>query len=146
MRYLGTCDLEIGAHLFEQTIFYEAIRTETWRSIAEKQGLHVPEKKTTQVMPDAELLPDASPALLESGSEEPPQNEEEQNEPKEMSSIEEGRQIETNQSEEEEEEKLVYMDIVFELREFPNERFVFPKETIVEAIPLSSTEYNVCLP
>ncbi|KAI8378660.1 hypothetical protein EDC96DRAFT_492717 [Choanephora cucurbitarum] len=124
MRYLGTCDLEIGAHLFEQTIFYEAVRTETWRSIAEKQGLPVPEKKTAQVIPDAELLP----VVLE--SEEQPHHE-----PKE-----EDRQMETNQPEE---EKLVYLDIVFELREFPNERFVFPKETIVEAIPLSSTEYNM---
>ncbi|KAI8091039.1 uncharacterized protein B0P05DRAFT_568982 [Gilbertella persicaria] len=87
MRCLGTCDLELGAHLFEQTIFYEAIRTESWEAIAKKEGLL--EKDATETQEDT----------------------------------------------------LMYRDIVFELRELPNERFIFPKDTIVDSMPLNTDAY-----
>ncbi|KAI9476023.1 MAG: hypothetical protein EXX96DRAFT_601797 [Benjaminiella poitrasii] len=91
MKYLGTCNLQLGTHLFMRTPFYEAVRTETWESIAKAQGLNVPEK-------------------------------------------------EESLNEEQQKVSLKFVDIVFELKEIPNERFIFPKDTILEIIPLEEEE------
>ncbi|KAL9539051.1 hypothetical protein MBANPS3_010498 [Mucor bainieri] len=42
MKYLGTCNLQLGAHLYDNTNFYEATRTESWKDIAIKEGLMQP--------------------------------------------------------------------------------------------------------
>ncbi|KAI8877025.1 hypothetical protein K501DRAFT_326748 [Backusella circina FSU 941] len=75
MRVLAVCTLELGPHTFPETVFYEAVRTESWLSIAKKQGID---------------------------------------------------------NEEETDETLTFRDIVFELKEAPNDRFIFPKEAILE--------------
>ncbi|KAL0076245.1 hypothetical protein J3Q64DRAFT_1825719 [Phycomyces blakesleeanus] len=38
MRYLGTCTLELGPHLFQDTVFYEASRGQAWSDIAREAG------------------------------------------------------------------------------------------------------------
>jgi hypothetical protein len=88
MEYLGTCCLELGAHVFEQTSFYQAIRSESWASIAKSQGLDVPEDSDT------------------------------------------GKQLQ-------------FVDIVFELKEVTNERFLFPKTAILDSILADNEQYMV---
>ncbi|KAI7901351.1 uncharacterized protein BX663DRAFT_544123 [Cokeromyces recurvatus] len=92
MKYISTCNLELGAHVFMNTPFYKAIRCESWGSIAKSQGLNVPEEETAQL--------------------------------------------------EQKEETLTFVDIVFELKDVPNERFIFPKDTILEIIPISGEAYK----
>jgi hypothetical protein len=89
MEYLGTCCLELGAHVFEQTSFYKVTRSESWASIAKSQGLNVPED-----------------------------------------------QVDTN-------EQLTFVDVVFELKEVTNERFMFPKSAILDSILVDDEQYMV---
>jgi hypothetical protein len=78
LRVLAVCTLQLGPHTFPETVFYEAVRTESWLSIAKKQGLDV---------------------------------------------------------EQDTDETLTYRDIVFELKEAPNDRYIFPKDAILEFTP-----------
>lgn len=89
MEYIGTCCLELGAHVFEHTSFYRATRIESWVSIAKSQGLDVSEVND-----------------------------------------------DTN-------EQLQFVDIVFELKEVTNERFIFPKSAIIDSILADDEQYMV---
>ncbi|RCH94510.1 Transcription factor, partial [Rhizopus azygosporus] len=87
MKYLGSCTLHLGPHLFQDTSFYEAIRSEPWSRIIEAhQGVSVkkddPEESTNE-QPNQEPL------------------------------------------------QLQWIDVVFELKEVPSERYVFPKEALI---------------
>ncbi|KAK4509049.1 uncharacterized protein ATC70_007399 [Mucor velutinosus] len=243
MKYLGTCTLQLGAHLYENTNFYEATRTDSWKDIAIKQGLMQPppppppppptpappapqvnpENKPDVVMQDATPQPESKPDVVmeeaekdavvqdeekkdavmeeivdnqepeaskppvavseqstasttEAEAEKPqkqPQTPSESNtedktqaatavvsadtpattddiskEPEgtvtnidpqastssapQQPSAAESKQPET-QPEEIPDEKLTFVDIVFELKEFPNERFIFPKDAIIQS-------------
>lgn len=104
MKYLGTGHLELGPHLFEQTTFYEATRSISWKAIAKNQGLNVPPEH------------DPDTVMTEATDEQKPTEKEEQ--VKKEEPVDEG-------------EQLKFADIVFELNEVPNERFVFPKEALI---------------
>lgn len=88
MKYLGTCTLELGTHVFEQTSFYKAIRVESWNTIAKSEGLDIGQES---------------------------------------------------------EHKLIYTDVVFELAEASNERFIFPKQVIIETKPVDYTVHLTTL-
>lgn len=91
MKYLGTCTLELGAHIFEETSFYEATREESWSTIAKSVAV--------------DLTSENEEALAEA--------------------------------------KLVYYDVVFELNEASSERFLFPKEAIIETLPVDQQSFTV---
>lgn len=226
MKYLGTCTLQLGAHLYENTNFYEATRTDSWKDIAIKQGLMKPappppppptpqvnpENKPDVVMQDAIPQPEGNPdvvmeeaekdAVVGGGekkdavmekvdenqaseaneapsavpeqsstkeadtekSQEQPQTPLELNtkdEPQVEASVSADTQATTSETSKKPEsvvpnvhpqangstesqqpetqpqeipdEKLTFVDIVFELKEFPNERFIFPKDAIIQS-------------
>ncbi|KAL7314875.1 hypothetical protein PS15m_006390 [Mucor circinelloides] len=223
MKYLGTCTLQLGAHLYENTNFYEATRTDSWKDIAIKQGLMKPapppptpqvnpENKPDVVMQDAIPQPEGNPDVVmeeaekdtvvgggekkdavmekvdekqapeanetpsavpeqssskEADTEKPqeqPQTPPElntKNEPQAETSVSADTQAATSETSKKPEnvvpnvhpqasgttesqqpetqpqeipdEKLTFVDIVFELKEFPNERFIFPKDAIIQS-------------
>ncbi|CEP13250.1 hypothetical protein [Parasitella parasitica] len=228
MKYLGTCTLQLGAHLHENTNFYEATRSDSWKDIAIKQGLmEIPIISTTNAIQDNELEPDSKPNVVMSEAEEialvapeekqdvakeeadktvntvPEKNNTTEVEKKshtkqaqdESNTLEDPaarthskedtgavedvptanvelqpsiyskaqqqsasnaaeaglpqtqtqRQPQSQQPEEIPDEKLKFIDIVFELKEFPNERFIFPKDAIVQSTPagLNAEDYLI---
>ncbi|KAI8636440.1 hypothetical protein BD408DRAFT_426142 [Parasitella parasitica] len=215
MKYLGTCTLQLGAHLYENTNFFEATRSDSWKDIAIKQGLMkppiipvadvtkdnklesdpMPDLVTTETEKNAPIAPkEAQDVVMEEAdkpvntvSEQNTTTEVEKRKPTEQTQIQaepntkEDPVLETQtnvgntsavrevpttnvesqsstssepqqtntfnvteselpqpqpqpqpQPEEAPDEKLKFVDIVFELKEFPNERFIFPKEAIIQ--------------
>ncbi|KAI8143187.1 hypothetical protein BJV82DRAFT_611703 [Fennellomyces sp. T-0311] len=39
MRFVGSCTVQLGAHIFPETSFYEAVRSEPWSQLAKEAGL-----------------------------------------------------------------------------------------------------------
>ncbi|KAF1797836.1 hypothetical protein FB192DRAFT_1289372 [Mucor lusitanicus] len=135
MKYLGTCTLQLGAHLYENTNFYEATRTDSWKDIAIKQGLMKPPPPPPPAAPTPapQTNPENNPDVVMQDATPQPEN-------KPDAIMEEAEKdtvqpdaAETKQPEETPDEKLTFVDIVFELKEFPNERFIFPKDAIIQS-------------
>lgn len=240
MKYLGTCTLQLGAHIYEHTNFYEATRSETWKDIAIKQGLMkkevipenkpevISENKSDVVMQDVEnstnsTEPENKPDVVmeeaeistiivagqkqdavmeeadkkqDSEIEKTPNTGSEQNittavenpttteqtkpniekeaiaetqtntedtfkKPETIANVQAQEDATTEPSQQQAnnetaavnavenaqpgtqpqpkevvpDEKLTFVDIVFELKEFPNERFIFPKDAIIQSTP-----------
>ncbi|KAI7857002.1 hypothetical protein BDC45DRAFT_436489 [Circinella umbellata] len=138
MRYLGTCTVYLGAHVFPETTFYEAVRKEPWVQLAKDAGF------TEEI---ADISNNNNNNISESVQQ---QGEEEQRAQEQADNEDDGKQQQGEQEKETEIEKekeqiqpqiqpppethreLVFTDLVMEFKENAGERFIFPKEAIVE--------------
>lgn len=107
MRYLGTCTVELGTHLFHDTAFYEAVRTEPWSTLAEAAG---------HPIPSIAMQDDDNNSSQDKNDNDVVMEEKDGN----NSTIDHRRK------------ELVYSDIVMEFKEVPGERVLFPKDIIVQ--------------
>lgn len=128
MKYLGSCTLHLGPHLFQDTSFYEAIRSEPWSRIIEAhQGVSV--KKD-----DPEESTNEQPNVIDAASNDQQNNNSSSNSSSSSSSNSSNNdKIEGNINDNHQQEplQLQWIDVVFELKEVPSERYVFPKEALI---------------
>ncbi|KAG0742927.1 hypothetical protein G6F57_004251 [Rhizopus arrhizus] len=138
MKYLGSCRLHVGPHLFEDTAFYEASRSERWSEIvaAHQQG----DKKKTVKRVEKRGAGKAKgpPTTQGSGHSSPVSSTEEATDlDGSLASSSEEKPTTVAQPDAAEQndgqgsERLEWTDIVFELKEVPSERYVFPKESLI---------------
>lgn len=111
MRYLGTCTVELGTHLFHDTAFYEAVRTEPWSALAEAAGHPIP-----------------NIAMQDDNSNNNNKSNQDTNDNDVVMEEKDGN----NATIDHHRKELVYSDIVMEFKEVPGERVLFPKDIIVQ--------------
>ncbi|KAI8336245.1 hypothetical protein BC941DRAFT_514422 [Chlamydoabsidia padenii] len=153
MRELGQATLALGPHLFYDTTFYEAIRQDTWLSLgkaANIKGLdiydHTPSTQDNHEKPatvdanssqsedqankiDTDTQCDIQSTLDSGdGSHDSQQTTQDSNPLPTTSST--GETLINQQSL----DCLVFKDIVIEFKDQPNERYIFPKDTIIQVM------------
>lgn len=140
MKYLGSCRLHVGPHLFEDTAFYEASRSERWTDIvaAHQQG---DKKKTVKRVEKRGAGKAKGPPTTQGSDHSSPVSSTEETTDLESSlassseerptTVAQPDAAEQNEGQDAESERLVWTDIVFELKEVPSERYVFPKESLI---------------
>ncbi|RCI04655.1 hypothetical protein CU098_011851 [Rhizopus stolonifer] len=146
MKYIGHCTLHAGPHLFEDTIFYEANRFESWTDIiTAHQNVKSPsKKKKPNKESDKELEDQESTDSVEKQegqkieSESPMESTEtamnidsSQKDNNEEETVTDDMQLDPTENHDAPQHVLKWTDIVFELKDVPSERFVFPKESLV---------------
>ncbi|KAF7724321.1 hypothetical protein EC973_001167 [Apophysomyces ossiformis] len=157
MKYLGTCTLELGPHLFPETAFYEATRVESWAAIAanatvpSKPTLAKDKEKTiTEKQAEQSSLSigsTESTQLTQSGSSAtvPPENTQQQQEGAVDTTTKDSAEVPNEPGQNtmplappDASDNLVFTDVVIEFKEVPNERFLFPKDVILELISMQA--------
>ncbi|KAG0184777.1 hypothetical protein DFQ28_010518 [Apophysomyces sp. BC1034] len=145
MKYLGTCTLELGPHVFPETTFYEAIRVESWAVIAANATVcpkptntkdnEAASATTKQSSSPASVQPSGS-ILVEKAQQEAAvgstitSSEEKVVENTEQNAVPPASADASND--------LIFTDVVMEFKEVPNERFLFPKDVILELVSMQA--------
>ncbi|KAI9277385.1 hypothetical protein BY458DRAFT_504795 [Sporodiniella umbellata] len=143
MKYLGHCTLHIGPHIFEDTSFYEAIRSESWQDIIKAHQDNKPQpskKRKPNTDLDKKMNKTEDTEIIKTYEE----NKEKSSDPKlktkvvlETNDIDRSsvQAIDTpntaNSPIDSTEDMLIWTDIVFEFKDVPSERYIFPKESLV---------------
>ncbi|KAI9010398.1 hypothetical protein CLU79DRAFT_710538 [Phycomyces nitens] len=151
MRYLGTCTLELGPHLFPDTIFYEAIRGQSWSDIAKEAG-YITETSRESEDPSESNDPENMGHLEEPISGEAMDVDKDESEQPVTDST---KDVSTTEQKVDHTQdtaahstnpidppvpppELVFSDVVFEFKDAPNERFIFPKDVILELMSMQA--------
>lgn len=113
MRYLGTCTVELGTHMFHDTAFYEAVRTEPWSALAEAAGHPIHSIQHDDSSSSSISNQDKNDVVME-------------------------EKDDSNSMVDHHRKELVYSDIVMEFKEVPGERVLFPKDIIVQVTSVSA--------
>ncbi|KAI7863337.1 hypothetical protein BDF14DRAFT_1845206 [Spinellus fusiger] len=116
MRYLGSCTLELGPHLFPDTLFYEAVREQTWSDIGKQAGISFLESANTESVEKGPIADTSTPLAT----------------PTHNSTATPLSAAPPIAKELNPKEHIVFTDIVMEFKDVPNERFIFPKDIILE--------------
>lgn len=121
MRYVGTCTVQLGPHYFPETSFYEAIRIESWTDIAQAAGI--------QLSGNNDVLSNTSPENQQNTA--PPAVIAQANaqQPGDIFAPFVPYTVPNGASPTHE---LVFRDLVMEFKANPGERFLFPKDVILE--------------
>ncbi|KAG2221968.1 hypothetical protein INT45_010492 [Circinella minor] len=143
MRYLGTCTVYLGAHVFPETTFYEAVRKEHWVQLAKEAGFTEEIADISNNNNNSNNNNSISGSVQQQGEEE--QRDQEQADNEDDGKKQQGEQEKETEIEKEKEQtqpqtqpppethrELVFTDLVMEFKENAGERFIFPKEAIVE--------------
>lgn len=138
MKYLGSCRLHVGPHLFEDTAFYEASRSERWSEIVAAHQQWDKKKTVKRVEKRGAGKAKGPPTTQGSGHSSPVSSTEEATDlDSALASSSEEKPTTVAQPDAAEQndgqgsERLEWTDIVFELKEVPSERYVFPKESLI---------------
>ncbi|KAI8384562.1 uncharacterized protein BYT42DRAFT_265865 [Radiomyces spectabilis] len=162
MRFLGTCTLQLGPHRFSDVQFFEAIRKESWLDLAKAADLLPKQASVPENGKPSSATTDPPSADTEKPSEKPSENPtaatsataatteamqtDADGKKEESSASDASKSSETAASSELQESstngtlktlpdgaaELTFSDVVMEFKETTNERFLFPKDMILE--------------
>ncbi|SAM08985.1 hypothetical protein [Absidia glauca] len=160
MRELGQATLELGPHLFHDTTFYEAVRVDSWMALGKAAGVEgldayisknepAPEQPSNHNRNDQGIVNDPTTnnnSNSDSSTDTHMDGLQQQQDTSTLTTTTTTETTETivaatpavdstkQQDSTSEQHSLVYRDIVFELKDQPNERYIFPKDVIMQVL------------